>query len=422
MLDYLTHVFQTHAAKEAIVWKGQTFTYAQLLEMLDAWQTSDQLKEITSGQVVVLEADFSPQSVCLFLILMHKQCILVPLTAAVEAKKREWIKIAQADVRLTLDDQDQFNVETLSYGSDHAYYQTLRERAHAGLVLFSSGSTGQSKAVVHDLVKLCEKFQKPRKLLRTISFLLYDHIGGVNTMLYTLANGGCLITVEDRRPETILKAVQEYEVELLPVSPTFLNLLLVSKQYENYDMSSLQLITYGTEPMPEATLQQLSMIFPNIKLTQTYGLSEVGILSSQSKANDSLWMKVGGEGFETRVVDGLLEIKSESAMLGYLNAPSPFTDDGWFQTGDAVEVDGDFIKVLGRTSELINVGGEKVYPQEVENVILQMPEVADVTVYGEKNMLMGHIVCAKVCLSADVSYKDFPKKLQQHCVPTFRKF
>ena len=81
-----------------------------------------------------------------------------------------------------------------------------------------------------------------------------------------------------------------------------------------------------------------------------------------------------GDGYKTRVVDGLLEVKAKSAMLGYLNAPSPFTDDGWFKTGDSVLENG-YYKILGRKSEIINVGGEKVYPQEVENIMLKMQEV-----------------------------------------------
>ncbi len=107
-------------------------------------------------------------------------------------------------------------------------------------------------------------------------------------------------------------------------------------------------------------------------------------------------MKVGGEGFETRVVDGILQIKARSAMLGYLNAPSPFTEDGWFNTSDAVEVDGEYIRILGRISEIINVGGEKVYPAEVESVIQGMDNVAAVTVHGERNPITGQIVCARV--------------------------
>jgi acyl-CoA synthetase (AMP-forming)/AMP-acid ligase II len=127
--------------------------------------------------------------------------------------------------------------------------------------------------------------------------------------------------------------------------------------------------------MPPATLQRIHKAIPTAELLQTYGLSEVGILRSKSRSSDSLWLKVGGEGFETKVQDGTLWIRAKSAMLGYLNAPSPFDADGWMNTGDAVEVDGDYLRILGRKSEMINVGGLKVYPAEVEDVLAQMPNV-----------------------------------------------
>jgi acyl-CoA synthetase (AMP-forming)/AMP-acid ligase II len=215
-------------------------------------------------------------------------------------------------------------------------------------------------------------------------------------MLYTLSNAGCMVTVRERSPDAILAAIERHRVELLPTSPTFLNLVLLSEAYKRHDLSTLKTVTYGTEPMPQSTLERFHELFPAITLLQTYGLSEVGILRSKSKSSGSLWVKVGGEGFETRVVDGILHIKARSAMLGYLNAASPFTEDGWFNTDDAVEVDGEYIRILGRRSEMINVGGEKVYPAEVESVIQVMDNVAAVTVYGEPNPITGQIVCARV--------------------------
>jgi len=209
--------------------------------------------------------------------------------------------------------------------------------------------------------------------------------------------------------------VEKYEVELLPTSPTFINLILLSEAYKRYKVDSLRTVTYGTEPMPESTLKRFHDLFPHIRLQQTYGLSEVGILRSKSKGSDSLWVKVGGEGFETRVVDGILQIKAKSAMLGYLNAPSPFTQDGWFNTGDSVEVDGEYMRILGRKSEIINVGGEKVYPGEVESVIHGVENVAEVTVHGEKNPIMGNIVCAKVRLLRNEDPKEFTKRLKKYC-------
>ena len=107
--------------------------------------------------------------------------------------------------------------------------------------------------------------------------------------------------------------IERYKVELLPTSPTFLNLILISEEYKNYDLSSLKIITYGTEPMPETTLGRLNKIFPKIKFTQTYGLSEVGILRSKSKVQ-FLWVKIG-EDYKTRVVDGMLEISLNHPCL-----------------------------------------------------------------------------------------------------------
>ena len=100
-----------------------------------------------------------------------------------------------------------------------------------------------------------EKFKVPRHKLRTITFLLYDHIGGFNTLLYTLSNGGLIVTVSDRNPDGVLKAVEKHKVELLPTSPTFINLILLSEAYKRYNISSLKTVTYGTEPMPENTLK-----------------------------------------------------------------------------------------------------------------------------------------------------------------------
>jgi acyl-CoA synthetase (AMP-forming)/AMP-acid ligase II len=213
----------------------------------------------------------------------------------------------------------------------------------------------------------------------------------------------------------VLAAVDRHRVQLLPTSPTFVNLVLISEAYKRHKLDSLETLTYGTESMPESTLRHFHELFPHIRLVQTYGLSEVGILRSKSKGSNSLWVKIGGEGFETRVVDNVLHIRAQSAMLGYLNAPSPFTEDGWMNTGDYVEVDGEFMKIMGRQSEIINVGGEKVYPAEVESVIREMENVAEVTVFGEKNLITGNIVCARVTLLHDEDQKAFNQRLKRFC-------
>jgi acyl-CoA synthetase (AMP-forming)/AMP-acid ligase II len=372
--------------------------------------------------VVILEADFSPNSVALFLALIEARCILVPLTRSVEMKKKEFIEIAQGEIKFSIDDFDVTTISVLDNQASHPLYEKIRSLDHPGLILFSSGSTGKSKAALHDLIGLLEKFKTRRYAQRSISFLLYDHIGGVNTMLHILSNGGTLITVQERSPDAVLGAVETYHAELLPTSPTFINMILLSEAYKRHDLSTLKTVTYGTEPMPESTLKRFHELFPEIKLQQTYGLSEVGILRSKSLGSDSLWVKIGGEGFETRVVDNILQIRAQSAMLGYLNSPSPFTDDGWFITGDEVEVDGEYMRILGRRSELINVGGEKVYPAEVESVIQAVPNVEEVSVYGEKNPITGSMVCALVKLQQPEDLQQSKLRIKNACAEKLPRY
>ena len=423
MIEFILDVWKSNPDGEAIVWRDRVYNYRTFLRLFEEWKERLPKLGVTSGSVAVLDADFSPNAVALFFALVDQGCILVPLSTT--TKRTEFIQIAGGEVVISIDAHDSVTSEPATAIGHRPLYETLRERQHPGLVLFSSGSTGESKAAVHDLVPLLEKFKIRRKTLRAISFLLYDHIGGVNTMLYTLANGGCLVTVERRDPDSVLAAVEKHRVELLPTSPTFLNLMLLSEAYKRYDLSSLRIISYGTEPMPEHTLKRLHDLLPYIALQQTYGLSELGILQSKSREPDSLWVKIGGQGFETRVVDGVLHVKARSSMLGYLNAPSPFTEDGWFNTNDVVEVDGDYVRILGRKSDIINVGGEKVYPAEVESVIQELEAVAEATVYGEKNAITGNIVCADVTTASQFNSfdeKELIRLVKQHCREKLQKY
>jgi len=192
-------------------------------------------------------------------------------------------------------------------------------------------------------------------------------------------------------------------------------MLLISEAHKAHDLSSLELITYGSEPMLDCTLQALNRAFPGVRFKQTYGLSELGILPTASEDSQSLWLRMGGEGYETRVVDGILWIRTPSAMLGYLNAPSPFDAEGWFNTGDAVEIQGDYLRILGRVRERINVGGQKVYPAEVESMLLQLDNIRDVTVYGKRNAMMGSVVAATVSLFQPEDHAQVEQRLRAFC-------
>jgi acyl-CoA synthetase (AMP-forming)/AMP-acid ligase II len=421
-IDFLMKRFDQHGGHSAVIWNDQSLTYSQIASRVRHWSSELDKHSVPTGAVVALEGDFSPNGVGLLLALIEKACIIVPQSNSSFAGRERKDEISEAEYYFRVSADDDVSFEKTGRTATHPLFKTIRDRKHPGLMLFSSGTSGDPKAALHDFVPLLEKFKTPRKALKTLNFLLFDHWGGLNTLLHCLSNNGTTITVRDRSPESVCRLIEKHRVTLLPATPTFLNLLLLRGAYKDFDLSSLEIISYGAEPMTQGTLDRLTKIFPNVKLQQTYGLIEVGVLRSKSRENGSLWVQVGGEGYQTRVVDGLLQIKTESTILGYLNAPSPITDDGWFMTGDAVEVDGDYLKILGRRSELINVGGEKVFPTEVENVILEMPNVVEVTVFGEKNPIMGNIVCAKVRLETPQPLPEFSSALKLFCQGRLERF
>jgi acyl-CoA synthetase (AMP-forming)/AMP-acid ligase II len=316
---------------------------------------------------------------------------------------------------------DGTQVRRRKHEQKHEFIEKLRQLEHAGLVLFSTGTTGRPKAILHDLTLFLKRFETPRPTLRTINFLLFDHIGGINTVFYNLFSKGILVIPSYRTSDYILSLVEKYQVELLPTTPSFLNLLLLNKTYLNFNLSSLRTISYGTEPMPITTLEALNKAFPNIYFKQTYGLTEVGIIRTKSESSNSLWLKLGDESHQIQIRDSILWIKSKMSMLGYLNAEFPFDSEGWFNTKDKVEVRGEYIKILGRASELINVGGQKVFPTEIENVVLEVPGVIDVLAYGADNPIMGKVVNLKV-YSKFENIVELTNQIKKHCAEKLEKF
>lgn len=404
-----------HANRPAIVWREQETTYDTLVDKISDWRGRFGTMGIRPGQVVAIKGDYNPEVCALFIALVLHHTIVVPLSPTAKSLD-EFVEIAECDVLLDLDGAELCRTVHFERGPKHELLARLQLANAPGLILFSSGSTGKSKASVLDLSRMLARFKGRSQVgSRTITFLLLDHIGGVNTLFHVLLSGGVVVPIRDRSADAVCAAVAQHRVALLPTTPTFINMLIMSGAYLRHDLSSLEMITYGTEPMPAATLKHLAELFPNVTLKQTYGLSELGILQTKSRSSDSLWVKLGGPGFELKVVDGILWIRSESAMLGYLNASAPFTDDGWFITGDAVEVDGEYFRILGRKSEMVNVGGEKVYPAEVESVILELPNIVDVTVSGKRNAITGQVVVAKVVVKDSEPSAAVSLRVRQHC-------
>ena len=389
-----------HGAKTFLHMGGMGHSYDALLVAVETQTTRLRKLGVARGESVALLSDYSFDAIALFLALMANGNIIVPLTTTVREEVKERLALLRVDWVCA----DPRPVGEIMHQEDgvserHELLSRVTGAGHSALVLFSSGSTGRPKAMVHDLDHLLETYRCRRSRdLTLMVFLMFDHIGGLNTLFTALASGATMVIPETREPDEVCALVARHRVAVLPASPTFLNLMLLSGAWQRYDLGSLRIISYGTEPMPDSLLARLRTAFPKVRMLQTFGTSETGISQTTSLSSSSTLFRLDDPNTEHRIVDGELWLRSRTQILGYLNhSMESFTADGWFKTGDMVEgaTDG-YIRIKGRLKELINVGGQKVLPAEVESVLLEMPEIEDCVVYSEPNPITGQIVCAKV--------------------------
>lgn len=392
------------------------FSYKQLALRVESLQ-KELLRTIAPHEVVAILGDYSFENIALFLALYENKNIIVPITSTIKSVIEINVQESFCKYVITMDDEG-MHIEMRENSATHEMLELLHVSNSAGLILFSSGSTGKPKAMIHNLDTLIDSYaDKKAKAMNMLVFLMFDHIGGLNTLFNVLSMGSTLIIPKDRDAKSICKLIQDYKIMVLPSSPTFLNLMLISGEYEKFDLKSLRMITYGTEAMPASLLIKLKGIFPRVKFLQTFGTSETGISTTTSQNSQSLYMKIDELSQEYKIVENELWLRSRTQILGYLNASmESFTADGWFKTGDLVESAEDgYIKIIGRSKEVINVGGEKVLPIEVESVVLSMQNIDDCMAYGEPNAITGQSVVIDVVTNDEMSSRELKKEIRQFC-------
>ena len=401
----------------AIVNNEKSYTYSKLADQIQVYY-NEVYGVISPGATVSIVSDYNLKSIALFFALFKNKNVIVPITTVIKSDINKKERVSNCDYSITIDGENLSIIKLEVFEKVHNLIKDLQKNNSSGLILFSSGSTGTPKAMIHNLDNLIDSFKdKKSKNLVFLIFLMFDHIGGLNTLLNCISMGVTMVFPIIREPEHVCSLIEKYKVNILPASPTFLNLILISEAYRKYDLTSIRMVTYGTEPMPESLLLRLKVVLPRVKFLQTFGTSETGIIQASSKSSTSTYIKIEDSNSEFKIIDTELWIKSKTQILGYLNSSMErFTDDGWFKTGDLVEeMEGGFIKIIGRNSEVINVGGEKVLPSEVESILFQMPSIKDCIVFGESNPITGQMVVAKVLYNETLKISEIKKLVVGFC-------
>lgn len=412
-MSFLLDKFESFGGKTALVFDEISYSYGDFVKQIEIYKKTLDKNQIDSKVVAIL-GDYSFYNLALFFALQESKNIIIPITTTLKKAQDEYLEEAFCQICMQAS-KDDLLISSLNQTDSHDMIEDLKNKNLSGLILFSSGSTGKPKAMIHNLDNLIDSYRdKKAKSMNMLVFLMFDHIGGLNTVFNALSMGATLIIPKEKDAKNICALIEKYKIVVLPSSPTFLNLILISGEHKNYDLSSLRMITYGTETMPQSLLDKLKEAFVKVKFLQTFGTSETGISTTSSQSSGSLFMKLEDINCEYKIVENELWLRSSTQVLGYLNASmESFTNDGWFKTGDLVEADGEYIKIIGRSKEVINVGGQKVLPSEVESVILTLDAIDDVMVYGEANAITGQSVVCDVVLNRAV--ENIKKTIRLFC-------
>ena len=410
MLDYINNFSGNFLINKDL----KIFTYEDLQKNIILY--FQKLKEIKSGSKVILSSDYSFESITIFLVLSELRCNICPITSIQKDELDEKLKMFNGNY--IIDSNQNYNLKKL----ENSLIDDLDN--NSSITLFSSGTTGNPKMMTQNLSSIFESHLVPRnqKKLKILIFLLFDHIGGLNTLISSIKKGMCLAISDSRNPDDIIKFISKAKINILPTTPTFINMLLLSEEFASEKFDSVKLITYGTEQMSPGTLKRINELLPSTRLLQTFGTSETGIVKTNSKSSNSLYFKIIDSEF--KVVDNELYLKTKTQIKKYEGLSSDsFTNDGWFKTGDIVDMDSDgYIKVISRKNNIINVGGLKVFPTEIEKIIYELDFVIEATVYGKPNAIVGNIVCLKVIIDKEIDQIYAKKQIKLFCKTKLEKY
>jgi acyl-CoA synthetase (AMP-forming)/AMP-acid ligase II len=289
----------------------------------------------------------------------------------------------------------------------------------APTLILTTGTTGRPKGVRHDWSRLVAATRRPEHVPGARWLLAYNinQFAGIQVLLHVLASRATLVVPTTNQPRDALTAMREFGVTHVSATPTFWRFVTALLDDETDAGLPLQQITLGGEASPGTLLDKLARLFPRTRISHIYAGTEFGSIASVRDGTKGLPLSVldrdDQADSQLRIVDGELQIRSRVGMLGYYGEAD--VDEGWRPTGDLVEVRDDRIVFVGRTTDTINVGGVKVHPLPVEELVGAVDGVELVRAYGRPSPLTGEIVALDVVARPGVDRDDLERDIRAAC-------
>lgn len=295
-------------------------------------------------------------------------------------------------------------------------------KSSSQITIFTSGTTGQPKKVVHSISTLTRSVRFGEKYQGQIWAYAYNptHMAGLQVFFQAFENLNTLVNVFNKDRTEVYREISAKQITHISATPTFYRLLLPFEQ----EYGSVIRATLGGEKSDKILYESISKIFPNAKINNVYASTEAGSLFAAK--GDCFKIP---ETIRDKFVVEDDELLIHKSLLGSSDSFN-FTGD-FYHSGDMIEwVDKEagLFRFKSRKNELINVGGYKVNPGEVENAILAMNGVQNAYVYGKANSILGNVLCADIQLESGYELSELEVKstlytqLQDFKIPRRIKF
>jgi acyl-coenzyme A synthetase/AMP-(fatty) acid ligase len=426
----LVHTSEVWPDHIAIADEYGTLTYAQLFEQTEFLKSLLITSGIQPGSGLVLITKNSRYFIIGLYAGVACGCVVMPLA---HYQKPDEIRkaIKEARIHFILSD----NIELAKIGNDtkrihdslplffsctgfDVAEKTVAFVKDAAVMRFTSGTTGDAKCVVLSHKSILERVEAANEGLqlteddRVIWVLPMAYHFVVSIMLY-IRYGASIIICDDFLAENITERATRYNGTFLYASPMHIRLLASSKK--DISIPTLRKVISTTTGISPLVCKAFEEKF-KLQVSQAFGIIEIGlpIINFWKSKDHPEAVGYALPAFEVSILDnncqaqssgiiGLLGIKGPGMFDGYLSPPTPrekVLKEGWFITGDLASMQEDgLIEIKGRAKNVINVSGNKVFPNEVEEVINQFAGIVASKVYGQQHPLMGEIVTADIVLS-----------------------
>jgi acyl-CoA synthetase (AMP-forming)/AMP-acid ligase II len=298
------------------------------------------------------------------------------------------------------------------------------DRSGARVTIFTSGSTGRPKPVSHGWDSLSRTVRPAHSTLPQCWLLTYrpQLYAGLQVFLHCLLNQETLVIPEPGMAvDELLAFARHAEVRSVSATPSYWRRLLTLGSRGSLKAIALEQITLGGEIADQSVLDALRLTFPAARVVHIYATSELGRCFSVKDGIAGFPARFletpSDEGVELKLEEGELHVRSGNAMLEPdQNLESVRHEGGWRATGDQVERIGDRCYFVGRRSDHINVGGNKVQPLRVEQVIQNVPGVHDVRVFGKRSSLVGEMVACEFVVEPDFNPDQVKQAILETCL------